>query len=301
MPPKMPQIPQQDAPVIRSKAMIQAEQDARIKAAQKTAHKVLPAEQEKREDAAKATAKVQRKIERMSAKQLEKAADKILAKGVKAVDTTDPPKESKEKPLVRADFSTLSTTDTTRYATAETGSKLLAEVVNVLRDDSNMKSARFLTGCVLTLRDGSRVVGRKHFASPEAAEDHGEKVMATGLSRTAVCHECGGLGKTSKILTHNDGKPVFALCQKCCHGKVPAPSQNVDSYTVSDEIRRVDVLAGDKAPSSDPIIPSRKRGPICQVKNYDNGARWQKQNMGDSNVRSNMSPAGYSLGWSAKG
>jgi hypothetical protein len=45
-----------------------------------------------------------------------------------------------------------------------------------------------------------------------------------------------------------------------------ATDDMVKSGSVSNEIRRADLLVESRAPSMQPVIPSRKSGPICHKK-----------------------------------
>lgn len=210
--PKLPTLPPGASPIfpIRSKGEIQAEHDKRIAAARKSAHVVTPAEQVQREERAKVEAR------------------KSSAETKKAVIAGVAPDVPKAPTVVRATMFTL--TGLERPMSADTGSKLLAASVSVLRDDSSTTRVILAEGVCLALWVGDRCVQRKFYATAKNAHDAGKAALAEDR------------------------------CVK---------------FTVSDTVRRGDVLAGDKAPARDQVIPSRKRQKCAGTgKTYGENHHW---------------------------
>lgn len=228
--PKLPTLPQGASIVqIRSKGAIQAEKDARIAKGLSQGRPVSPAEQHARE---------------ASAEQRKRDTRKGMRGEAKIADSKIPPKVSiATQTTVRASMSLL--TGEVRPMSADTGAKLLAAIVSVLRDDSSTTGAKLAEGVCLALW--------VHHVNVNAMTGHREEYSVC-ISRKFYATVEGA---------HAAGKAALA-------------EDRATSFTVNPEVRRADVLSGDRPIARDLLIPSRKRGAICQGRNYNKGAKWQK-------------------------
>lgn len=155
------------------------------------------------------------------------------------------PKVPEVKPakVVRASMALL--TGDVRPMSADTGSKLLAAMVSVLGEDCTTQSAKLAEGVCLAL--WVRTV--KVNPMTGIAEDYSVCVQRKWYATIEGAHQAG----------------KAALADDKC-----------TSFVVNDTVYRSDVLSGARQIARDQIIPSRKKGAICQSQNHNKTARWQK-------------------------
>jgi hypothetical protein len=161
--PKLPSLPAGLLPVIRTKAEIRAEHDARATLARAIAHVVTADEQAERERASRA-----RKP------RPERAAPEASA----------PAAPVEEAPAIRATVLTLA--GEARSVAAAS----LAELIAGLSDDSSTRCVKLAEGVCLALWSGDRCVQRRYYATERAAHGAGNASLDRGdCDRFTVSNE----------------------------------------------------------------------------------------------------------------